>query len=140
MTKVLFLHGCRDRLVAAISWLANERGQRRAMVYLPDTTAAERLDRLLWTTPATGFFPHCAAGAPLAAETPILIGDTPDTAATDEVLVNLSDIIPPGFARFHELVEIVGASDTEKIPGRERYRYYRDRGYALENRSLGDQE
>lgn len=140
MTKVLFLHGCRDRLVAAATWLITSRNQRSVMVYLPDTEAAERLDRLLWTTPATGFIPHCQAASPLAGETPILIGESPDSATTDDVLVNLSDDIPPGFARFHELVEFIGTRDTEKIPGRERYRYYRDRGYALENCSVEDME
>lgn len=109
------------------------------MVYLPDAAAAERLDRLLWTTPATGFVPHCMANNALAADTPVVIGDSPDSSPTDEVLVNLTDTVPPGFARFHELVEIVGTGDSETIPGRERYRYYRDRGYALDNRNLAEQ-
>ena len=35
---------------------------------------ATKLDRLMWTWPATGFLPHCAAHDALAAETPVLIG------------------------------------------------------------------
>ncbi|HTJ95450.1 MAG TPA: DNA polymerase III subunit chi, partial [Pararobbsia sp.] len=41
---------------------------------------------------------------------------------------------PPGFASFERLLEIVGNEADELQAGRERYRFYRDRGYPLANR------
>jgi DNA polymerase-3 subunit chi len=47
------------------------------------------------------------------------------------VLINLDGELPEGFARFQRLIEIVGNDDGEKLPARNRYRHYRDRGYPL---------
>src|SRR5258706_204413 len=38
------------------------------LIYAPDTELATRLDRLLWTWPATGFVPHCPPSDTLAGE------------------------------------------------------------------------
>jgi DNA polymerase IIIc chi subunit len=51
----------------------------------------------------------------------------------DDCLLNLSDEIPPGFSRFRQLIEIVSVDDADRLPGRERFRFYRERGYPLEN-------
>ena len=47
------------------------------------------------------------------------------------ILVNLGETVPAQFARFERLLEVVGNEDDELAAGRERYRFYRDRGYAL---------
>jgi DNA polymerase-3 subunit chi len=47
--------------------------------------------------------------------------------------VNLSNEIPPGFSRFQQLIEIISIDDEDRLPGRERFRFYRERGYPLEN-------
>jgi DNA polymerase-3 subunit chi len=52
------------------------------------------------------------------------------------VLVNLHSQPPPFFARFARLVEIVGADDEGIAAGRERWRYYKSRGYELRQHSL----
>jgi len=91
---------------------------------------------LLWTWPATGFVPHCAAADPLAAETPVLIAADADSPADCEVLLNLSAGCPPHFERFERLLEVVGADAAERESGRGRYRHYRDRGYAIANHDL----
>ena len=134
MTKVFFYHGAQDRLQAAAAWLAQAHARRQAvLIYAPDAAVADRLDRLLWTTPATAFLPHCRADAPLAGETPLLIAAKLDTLPQEERLLNLSDEVPPGFSRFTELVEIVSDSGEDRLPARERFKFYRDRGYQLES-------
>lgn len=137
MTHIQFLHGAPDRLAAAGEWLRQARLRRETvLVYVPRRDLAERLDRLLWIQPATGFLPHCHADAPLAAETPILLAATLDPLPQDRCLLNLGDELPPGFARFEELVEIVSTDDTDRLPARERFRFYRERGYAMESRDI----
>jgi DNA polymerase-3 subunit chi len=140
VTRVLFLHGANDRLAAAARWLgAAAAGKRSVLVYVPDADAAERLDRLLWTIGPTGFVPHARASSPLAAESPIVIAGDVAAVPLDEVLLNLADEVPPGFSRFEELVEVVSGEDAVRLPARERFKYYRERGYDLESRDVGDE-
>lgn len=137
MTNISFLHGAHDRLQAVAAWLTKlgaEAGP--VLVYVPDVERSKRLDALLWTHPATGFTPHCRTDDKLAAETPILLASGLDNPPHDGCLLNLSDEIPPGFSRFRQLIEIVSAEDRDKLPGRERFRFYRERGYPLDARDI----
>ena len=137
MTQITFLHGALDRLQAVATWLAQARQEgKQVLVYVPATERGEQLDRLLWTSPATGFTPHCRAGDKLAAETPILLASDLDQPPHDECLLTLSDEVPPGFSRFQRLIEIVSDDDGDKLPGRERFRFYRERGYPLEAKDI----
>lgn len=137
MTQISFLHGARDRLQAVAAWLENaSRAGKPVLVYVPDDERCNQLDRLLWTLPAIGFTPHCRAADKLAAETRIILAAALDRAPHDGCLLNLSDEIPPGFSRFQEVVEIISVNDGDKLPGRERFRFYRERGYPLEAREI----
>lgn len=139
MTRIRFYSNADDRLQAACAWLAASwRQEQPIVVFAPQAEVAERLDRMLWMQPATAFLPHCSADAALAGETPVLIARSIDEVAQDACLVNLSDDIPPGFSRFEQLVEIISTDDAVRLPARERFRFYRERGYALENRNLVD--
>lgn len=137
MTQITFLHGAHDRLQSVAAWLAQafQAGQS-VLTYVPATERSEQLDRLLWMHPATGFTPHCRAGDRLANETPIILASDLDNPPHDGCLLNLSDEIPPGFSRFQQLIEIVSADDRDRLPGRERFRFYRERGYPLETRDI----
>jgi DNA polymerase-3 subunit chi len=75
---------------------------------------------------------------PLAAETPILITDKLDTLPQDERLMNLSQIVPPGFSRFHSLIEVVGQEEADRNSARERVKFYKDRGYEVRYFDLGE--
>lgn len=139
MTRVEFLHGAADRLAEAARLIGElYREGSRVVVYAPDAETAARLDRTLWTQPATGFVPHCAAGCVLAAQTPVVIASALDAGVAGDVLINLGGEPPPGFARFARLIEIVGTDQADVLPARSRYRHYRDRGYALQSRSLAE--
>lgn len=141
MTRIHFYHGARDRVDAAAAWLrqACEEG-KRVLVYVPDAEAASRLDHQLWIHPATGFVPHCGVESSLAAETPILIAQRLDAVGDlphDQHLLNLGDDIPPGFARFEALVEVVSADEQVRTPARQRFKFYRERGYEIQNTDIG---
>lgn len=137
MTQISFFHGARDRLQAIAAWLVRAGSEgRQVLVYVPTGERSEQLDRLLWTLPATGFVPHCRASDPMAAETPILLAAELDNPPQDNCLLNLSNEVPPGFSRFKQLIEIISVEDEDRLPGRERFRFYRERGYPLENRDI----
>ena len=52
------------------------------------------------------------------------------------VLINLHDAAPPFFSRFERLAEIVGADEAGTAAARERFRFYRERGYELRTHNL----
>lgn len=134
MTRILFLHSARDRQQAAASWLLQRSQQNLpAVVYLANDADLDRFDRLLWTQSSIGFIPHCRAGSHLQSETPITLTTMIDSVPQNLCMLNLADAVPPDFNRFDELVEIVSTDDTDRLPGRERFRFYREQGYELQN-------
>ena len=138
MTRIDFYVDADDRVQVACRLAGKAFAQRlRVLVYAPEGDVAKAIDRVLWTTPAIGFVPHCMADHRLAAETPVVIARGADDAPHDEVLVNLDHAWPPSFARFQRLVEIVTRDEDDKRAARERYRFYRDRGYPIHTHSLG---
>lgn len=137
MTRISFLHGAPDRIQSAAQWLQRAWSDRQpVLVFVPDAEQAARLDRILWTQPALSFVPHCHADSPLAGETPILLTDRLDDPVQEICLLNLSNELPPSFSRFEHLVEIVSVDDADRLPARERFKFYRDRGYAIENSDI----
>jgi DNA polymerase-3 subunit chi len=137
MTAVDFYFNADDRLQVACRLAAKALAQKkRVMIYVPQDGAAQEVDRLLWTWPATGFVPHCDAGAALAAETPVLIARDVEDPAGCAVLLNLSADCPPHFERFERLLEVVGTAEAERTAARGRFRAYRDRGYAIASHDL----
>lgn len=120
-------YGC--RLVRKV-W----RAGLRTVVFAEDRARLDEFDRLLWSFEPETFVPHVHAHDPLAAETPVLLASGPvESFAHHEVLVNLGDTMPPFFSRFDRLVEVVSADPDDRARARERYRFYRERGYPIES-------
>lgn len=118
----------------ATQWLKNRYEQKLPVwVYADNESTLDQLDRLLWTETNTGFIPHCRAGDTLQTQTPIILANSTDGSSQDQCLLNLANEVPPGFSRFDELVEIISTDDHDRLPGRERFRFYRERGYDLRN-------
>jgi DNA polymerase III subunit chi len=137
VTEITFYTFADDPLDVARRITAKAYGQgKQVMIYAPDPATADAIDRLLWTTPALGFVPHCRDSDALAAETPVLVGSHPDALRSADVIINLHAEQPPAFARFERLVEIIGQDDAGREQGRERYRFYQARGYALQTHDL----
>jgi DNA polymerase-3 subunit chi len=132
VTEISFYTFADNKLDVARKLAAKAYSQgRRVMIYAPEPTVADAIDRLLWSTPALGFLPHCRDSDSLAAETPVLIGANAAALAQADVMINLHHDWPPAFARFERLLEIVGQDQTDSEQGRVRYRFYQERGYAI---------
>jgi len=139
LTQVFFYHGASDKIAAACALLGGAYAKKKPMlVFAPEKEVADSVDRALWTQSALGFVPHCRADSPLAAETPILIADNLDQLPQDERLMNLSQVIPPGFSRFQSLIEVVGREAADRDSARERVKFYKDRGYEVRYFDLGE--
>ena len=137
MTSIDFYFNAPDRVEVACRLAAKAFAQRkRLLIYAPQHELAQRVDKLLWTQPAVGFLPHCAADDTLAPRTPLLIAQDEASPAGVGVLLNLSEDCPPHFARFERLLEVVAADEAARQAGRSRYRFYRDRGYSIATHDL----
>lgn len=129
----------RERLACRLAEKAYRLGHE---VYIhtagPQHSAA--LDTLLWTYRAGSFVPHrCVEAAAEADGAPVLIGHAEPPAHSHALLINLAPEVPGFFSRFERVLEPVDQHEDHKRAGRERFRFYRDRGYALETHTLNVQ-
>ncbi len=95
---------------------------------------ARRLDELLWTFSQGSFIPHRVVREALAEppREPVLIGLNQQPAPGRwDVLINLGMDVPEFFSRYERVAEVVDGNAARRARSRERYRFYRDRGYNL---------
>ncbi|MDP9015035.1 MAG: DNA polymerase III subunit chi [Pseudomonadota bacterium] len=127
---------------------------RDLKVVLFSETAADAkvIDEMLWTFNERSFVPHEVHGhrpvvgdaaAPRvggAASMPAPVQLTPDLDAIDtaDLLVNLSDRLPPRMERFSRIAEIIDTDDERRRLGRERFKAYRELKVAVETHQLDD--
>lgn len=131
--------GSQDLAVCKLAHKAFRLGHR-IYIFAPDFGHAQRLDRLLWIFSPGSFVPHGLGPETADADMPVLIGYDEPPATHEDVLIQLAPQVPECFSRFRRVAEVVGGADDDKARARERFRYYRDRGYALQthNLSAGD--
>lgn len=140
MTQIDFYTQVDDKLQTACRLTAKARSHGlRVLLFCPDRDTAARLDRMLWSVPATGFMPHCPANDRLASVTPVIIDGSGDNPPHDEMLINLHGEWPSCFSRFRRLAEIVSTDDEDRARARARYKFYRDRGYEIRTHDLSGQ-
>jgi len=114
------------------------------------------VEKLLWTFRPNSFLPHSSEiSSEISAEMSnkanednskidsaasatgeILVACSGDPRDHHDVLVNLTEQTPECFSRFTRVAEVVMGTDEAKAKSRQRYKYYRDRGYPLEVHNL----
>jgi DNA polymerase-3 subunit chi len=110
-------------------------------IHTGDAGEAAELDKLLWTFKQNSFVPHAIAEQSPDPEAAVLIGhgaeaESHNHAQQRELLINLAPEIPLFFSSFKRVAEIVDNNEQNKNSGRDHYRFYRDRGYTLENHTI----
>lgn len=137
MTRITFYFNATEKLEVArkLATKVFQSGQQ-ALVYTADPARAQEADQGFWTAQQLSFLPHVRCGHPLASETPILIGDNPDHLQRADVLINLDGELPAFFGRFERLLEIVTSDPEDRERARGRFRFFKDRGYALDTHDL----
>ncbi len=128
----------RERLACRLADKAFRLGQP-VYIHTRSRDHAAALDDLLWTFRAGSFVPHELYGAADAADSPVLIGHEDPPGHAHTLLINLADTVPSFFSRFERVLEMVDQNQDNKLAGRERFRFYRDRGYALHTHTLSAQ-
>lgn len=112
------------------------RQGRRVYIHTASPDEARHLDRLLWTFRDGSFVPHGCLPEADPAVTPVLIGHDGNAGDEQDVLINLGAEPPAFFSRFERVAEPLDNDPAVKASGRDRFRYYRERGYPLETHNI----
>jgi len=106
----------------------------RTLVVMDDEVEAQQFDELLWTFKPESFIPHQLINTGKPA--PVEITFNGDAGDHQGLLLNLSKTIPPYFSRFERLSEVVIQEPLSLQTSRERFGFYKKRGYPIETRKL----
>ena len=133
MTRIDFHSNVPNKIAYACRLVRKARAAQCKIVLLgKDSSELTQLDQLLWSFSEQDFIPHVHAGDPLAAQTPVILTDSEAVELPHHhVLINLSGNTPEHFARFERIFEIISSDEADKAAGRDRYRFYKERGYPL---------
>ncbi len=134
MTKIRFYTDVPDApiLMAHLVHQALSR-QRQVTIYVADRAQAVWLEERLWQSTAESFLPHALADAEHAALTPVQLAWLPEQIRQDDLLFNHQTTLPKFFSRFRHLFELIGPDEADKTAGRQRWAFYRDRGYEIQH-------
>ncbi len=141
MTRVDFYvtpNNAQDAGLRLVCRIIDKAWQQQNLVYVHTASAeqAKQLDDLLWLFRDGAFIPHCQANDKISSETPIVIGCDAPPDMKPEVLINLGQDVPGFFSRFERVIEIVAGDETTRAHARQRFKFYRERGYPLETHEL----
>ncbi|SAK62644.1 DNA polymerase III subunit chi [Caballeronia arationis] len=137
MTRIDFHTNVGDSIAYACRLVRKAYLSGEPIIVLAEPARLAAFDEQLWTFSPLDFVPHCMAGSPLAKDTPVVLAANLDDAPHHRILINLGQSVPVQFARFERLIEVVGDDEEELAAGRQRFRFYRDRGYALNMHKQG---
>src|SRR3989338_6702836 len=137
MTKVDFYTGSTDKLRTAcqLSHKAMQNGVR-VVLSAPSAALTDALDRLLWHFPATSFIPHCSSDAAEAGQMPVVLNNGSEKFPHHDLLISLHDECVSFFSRCDRVKENISNDEEDSRAGRERFKFYRDRGYELHHTDL----
>ena len=136
MTKVDFYileSGSREHTACKLVEKAYTLGHR-IYVHAESQAQANKIDEMLWTYRAGSFIPHQQYQPNEEIHSPVQVGshESPDS----DVLISLAPEVPLFFSRFQRVAELIDNDDNTRAKGRERYRFYKDRGYLLNTHSI----
>lgn len=102
-------------------------------LFTEDESAAKAYSNVLWGNDETSFLPNVLASDPQVRETPVVIDWQANQLCQDDILVNLTQRQLTVFSRFRQFVELVGVDEKDKALARQRFKFYRNRGYEIKH-------
>lgn len=110
---------------------------KRVHAHAPDEATAQEFDRLLWIYKQGGFVAHERLDATQDQSLAhVLIGSGAPSATHRDVLLNLGAEVPPFFAEFERVLEIVHGDAAARAASRARFKAYKDAGVVPETHKL----
>ncbi|AGZ36827.1 DNA polymerase III subunit chi [Pseudomonas sp. SWI6] len=139
MSKVDFYILPTDALSARLDFACKlcEKAWRlghRVYLHCQDAEQRDELDLRLWRFKGEAFVPHDRAEA--HADAQVALGLADDAGDHRDLLINLGASVPGFVDQFERVAEIVVEEPGIRQSARERFRFYRERGYALQDHRL----
>jgi len=109
----------------------------KVLIAVDTEDEAQTLDDLLWSFKPESFIPHQIIGPSNNSEdgndddVSVEITYSNEAGDHNQVLINLSSLVPDYFSRFARLSEIVIQEPKILENTREHYRFYKQRGYPI---------
>ncbi len=110
------------------------RSGSKCHIHTGNPLLAKQVSQALWTARDVSFIPH--EQLPCKNQAPVTIG-IDEEPEDHSILINMSNDIPPCFSHFERVVEIIDSDPELKNHGRAHYKFYKDRGYPVENHKIG---
>lgn len=138
MTRVDFYILPEDNRISPLNYTARlvEKAFRRGhqiYIHTLDATQTQQLSEELWQRPES-FLAHGNGTA--SQHQPIQISHLGEPGQHGDVMVNLAGTIPTFFSRFQRVAEIVPGKPESRSQSRDNFRYYKERGYALNTHNI----
>lgn len=134
MTRIEFYFNVADKLAKATELCERAVAKGRQLtLFTQDDAMSSRLQQKLWQHSPTSFLPSAYPLDDTSAHAPIVLDAAGTHLIQDDILINLKTEHPPFFSRFRYLVELVGNDEDDKVAARQRYKFYRDRGYQVKS-------
>ncbi|MHA6163858.1 DNA polymerase III subunit chi [Pseudomonas sichuanensis] len=139
MSKVDFYILPTDSLSARLDFACKlcEKAWRlghRVYLHCQDEAQRTELDLRLWQFKGEAFVPH--DHAELHPDARVALGVGSDAGEHRDLLINLGGDVPGFVKQFERVAEIVVEAPAIRQAARERFRFYREQGYALQDHRL----
>jgi DNA polymerase-3 subunit chi len=108
----------------------------RVYVFCDNQKDAEFIDELLWTFRDDSFIPHNLQGEGPEPPPPVQIGYDKEPRGFNDILLNMSQQIPPFYNKFKRVMELVSNVEAEKEQSRAHYKEYRSKGCELHTHNI----
>lgn len=105
-------------------------------IHARDAEQCEQLNQTLWSFRADSFVPHQLDDGESNDHCPVLIGHGATPPRLMDLLINLNTEQPLFFSQFERVAEIIDDSEDIKVAGRQRFQFYKHRGYTLDTHKL----
>lgn len=133
MTSVAFHFNVSDRNDYLGRLVRKGASSGAKLLLLVPEAELTRLDSALWQWAPTEFLVHCLADAPkhTVARSRVLLTSRLNRPSACDVLINLCEQVPDGFADFQKVIEVVGLDENDRQSARQRWRRYAQAGAEL---------
>ena len=128
-------------LICKLAEKATGQGQK-VFIFGRDSQELELMDNRLWDFRALSFLGHRmisdksgASELDNSENDPILLSSG-EPGFDRTLLINLDNSVPTFFSRFERTLEIVNRQPDVQRKGRERYLFYKQRGYPLQHHPM----
>jgi DNA polymerase-3 subunit chi len=114
------------------------RQNQRVYIHTDDQQSAHAIDELLWAFEPDSFVPHNLVGEGPKQGAAVEIGfQQPNTRRP--ILINLASQVPHFSGQYSHIIDFVPAAEQLKQQARERFKHYRQLGFALTTQAIEEQ-